>query len=150
MQRNITYQDLVRAIFYLLLFIVYESLSSIYLLLPPLFAFIFFHFIKSLDEKNYFNLFFFIVILLFYEAIKGYFLFTSIIFFFFVYYFIIPKIVQYVNCKGCLGLIYSVLAYFGYWIFTLVIYQVFWLELPTIDWYILYYIFLEFLIITLV
>jgi hypothetical protein len=149
MQRNITYQDVVRSLLYLLLFVVYESLSSIYLLLPPLFAIIFFYFVKNLDELNYLNLFLLIMMLLFYEATKGFFLFTSIIYFFFVYYFIIPKIVQYVNCKGCLGLIYATLAYFGYWIFTLLVAQIFWLELPSVDWYIFYYIFLEFLIITL-
>ncbi|NOQ29961.1 MAG: hypothetical protein GQ570_02435 [Helicobacteraceae bacterium] len=150
MQRNITYQDVVESFFLFLAFVLYESLTSIYLLLPPLFALLFVYFVYALDHNEYPKLFLVSVMLLVFEADKDYILLSSIIYSFFAYFFIIPKIRQFVNCRSCYSFIYSILAYFGFWMFNSVLAKVFWFLPPELDWYMPYYILVEFLIISVI
>ena len=84
-----------------------------------------------------------------YEADKGYLFLSSLVYFSFVYKFILPKLEQLIECKRCIHFLYIVLAYIGFWLFSMLLQQVFWLELATIDWYVLWYIVFEFLLIGL-
>ncbi len=149
MQRSITYPFYLKAITLFLLYLLYESLSTIYLFLPPLFGVLFFYFIRSLDKQDISLLFLVVALLLIYEADKGYLFLSSLVYFSFLYKFILPKLEQVIECRRCLHLIYIILAYIGYWLFSLLLQQVFWLELATIDWYIVWYILFEFLLVGL-
>ncbi len=149
MQRSITYPFYLKAITLFLLYLLYESLSTIYLFLPPLFGVLFFYFIRSLDKQDISLLLLVVALLLIYEADKGYLFLSSLVYFSFLYKFILPKLEQVIECRRCLHLMYIVLAYIGYWLFSLLLQQVFWLELATIDWYIVWYILFEFLLLGL-
>ena len=149
MQRSITYPLYIKAITLFLLYLVYESLSTIYLLLPPLFGVLFFYFIRSLNKQDISLLLLVVILLLVYEADKGYLFFSSLVYFSFVYKFILPKLEQVIECKRCMHLIYIIFAYIGFWLFSLLLQQIFWLELATIDWYVVWYILFEFLLIGL-
>ncbi len=149
MQRSITYPFYIKAITLFLLYLVYESLSTIYLILPPLFGVLFFYFIRSLNKQDTSLLLLVVLLSLVYEADKGYLFLSSLVYFSFVYKFILPKLEQVIECKRCLHLIYMVLAYIGFWLFSLLLQQIFWLELATLDWYVIWYILFEFLLVGL-
>jgi hypothetical protein len=149
MQRSITYPFYIKAVTLFLLYLVYESLSTIYLILPPLFGVLFFYFIRSLNKQDTSLLLLVVLLSLVYEADKGYLFLSSLVYFSFVYKFILPKLEQVIECKRCLHLIYMVLAYIGFWLFSLLLQQIFWLELATLDWYVIWYILFEFLLVGL-
>ena len=131
------------------IYLVYESLSNIYLFLPPLFGILFFYYIRSVDKQDIGMLLLVVALSLVYEADKGYLFLSSLVYFSFVYKFILPKLEQLIECKRCIHFLYIVLAYIGFWLFSMLLQQVFWLELATIDWYVLWYIVFEFLLIGL-
>ncbi len=149
MQRSITYPFYIKAITLFLLYLLYESLSTVYLFLPPLFGILFFYFIRSLDKQDISLLFTVVVLLLVYEADKGYLFFSSLVYFSFIYKFLLPKLQQVIECSRCLHFIYIVLAYIGFWLFSLLLQQMLVLEFSTIDWYVLWYILFEFFLVAL-
>ncbi len=132
-----------------MVYLVYESLSNIYLFLPPLFAVLFFYYIRSVDKQDIGMLLLVVALLLVYEADKGYLFLSSLVYFSFLYKFVLPKIEQLIQCNRCLDFINVVLAYLGFWLFSLLLQQIFWLELSTIDWHVIWYIFFEFLLLGL-
>ncbi|MGB6019928.1 MAG: hypothetical protein WBF77_10070 [Sulfurimonadaceae bacterium] len=132
-----------------IIYLIYESLSNIYLFLPPLFGVLFFYFIRSLDKQDISLLLLVVSLLLVYETDKGYLFLSSLVYFSFVYKFILPRLEQFIECRRCLHFIYIVLAYIGFWLFSLLLQQVLWLELATIDWHVLWYILFEFLLVGL-
>lgn len=149
MQRSLTYQKTFLGLIYFTAFAMYISLSSIYLLLPPMLGLLFYHYVHATERKQTRVVILIAFMLLLFEAEKGFTLFSTLIYFFIFYQFLIPMIHQYVYCRRCRDLIYIVLAYFGFWIFSLVISQVFWMPLPSLDWHVFYYIIIEFLIVSL-
>lgn len=84
-----------------------------------------------------------------YEADKGYLFLSSLVYFSFIYKFVLPKIEQLIECKRCIHFLYIILAYIGFWLFSMLLQQIFWLELATIDWHVLWYIVIEFLLVGL-
>ena len=149
MQRSFTYKTAFVGLLYFTAFLAYTSLASIYLLLPPLFGLLFWHYMHALDQERFSYFILIVLMLLLYEVDKGYLLFSSLIYFYLIYQLVLPKLHQYVHCRRCLDLIYVLLAYLGYWLFSLLVHQVFWMPLPSIDWHIIYYIVIEFFILGL-
>jgi hypothetical protein len=149
MQRSLTYQNALTGFVYLLLFIVYEGVTSIYLLLPPLLGVLFFHFLRSMKLQRPGYLLLVIVMLLVYETEKGYLLFSTLVYFAFLHRFVIPKLEQSIHCTWCLNLIYVILAYIGFWLFAVLLHQMLWQPLPSIDWHIIYYIIIEFFLVSI-
>ena len=147
MQRNIINQKYLNIFIYLPLFLVYESLTSIYLLLPPMFGILFVIFINAIKNEDTLTLMVTSIALVFFEAQKDYILFSSIVYFTLIYKLFIIKIDKYVQCSNCISLIIVVLAYIGYYIFSIFIAEIFLLHKPDIDFYILYYIGVEFFIL---
>jgi hypothetical protein len=127
----------------------YISISSIYLLLPPLLGVLFYFYIDAAERGHLYTLVLVLLMLMFLEAEKGFALFSTIIYFLIAYRLIIPRLHQYVYCRWCRNLTYVLLAYLGYWLFALLIAQVFWMPLPSFDWHILYYILIESLIVSM-
>ena len=149
MQRSILNKNPLTNLIYLLLFVMYESLSSIYLFLPPLLAVLFILFTKAIKEKDTVPLFFIGFLLLIFEADKGYIAFSSIIYFTLVYKIIIPKLKKSFSCSSCLKISYVLLAYIGFYIFSLFLSTIFLIPIPEFNYYIIYYIVIEFFIVSL-
>ncbi len=149
MQRSIINKNPLIAILYFLLFFLYESLTSIYLFLPPLLAFLFVLFTKAIKDDDLFFSIYIGVFLIIFEADKGYLSFSSIIYFLLIYKFILPKIVQNFSCSFCINIVYVVLSYLGFYIFTLFLEKIFIISIPELNYYIVYYMIIEFFLVSL-
>ena len=149
MQRSISHQNSLTTLLYVVLFILYSSLSSIYLLLPPLFGVLFVLFSKSLESRDTISILLIAFCLVIFETNMGYPLFSSIIYFTLVYKLVIPKIEQNFNCNSCMKLSNVLLPYVGYYLFLLLISKIFLLPLPSFNYYIIYYIIIEFFLVSI-
>ena len=149
MQRSISHQKPLIPFIYIILFVIYGSLSSIYLFLPPLLAVLFVLFSEAIRREDLLMLLSVSVCLLMFEANKGYMLFSSIVYFALVYKFVMPKIIQNFSCTSCIKISYVLLAYLGYYIYLLLISNIFLLPAPEINFYIIYYIVIEFFLVSL-
>jgi len=150
MQRSITDQKPLTLIIYTALFVVYISLSSIYLFLPPMFGVLFVIFSGVLKDENSLGIFLVAFCLLVFESEKGYTLFTSVIYFIILYRFVIPKLQQNFSCISCVKFLSIVFVYIGFYLFCLLLANIFLLPLPNITYYIIYYIVIEFLIVSII
>ncbi len=149
MQRNISYKKSLVPFFYILLFIVYSSLSTIYPILPPLLAVLFVLYIKAIKNKDFLFISLVAFCLVIFESNFGYQLFSTIIYFTLAYKFLIPKLVQNFSCNSCIKISYVLLAYLGYYIFLMLLSKIFLLPPPSINYYIVYYIVIEFFFVSL-
>ncbi|MDD3595474.1 hypothetical protein [Sulfuricurvum sp.] len=147
MQRSIPYQNIISKLLLIALFIGYISLSSIYLLLPPLLAVLFFAYHDALSKHDLFGLSIVSVMLLVFEAEKGFWFGSTIIFFTLLSRYVIPKLEQVIQCRICMAAIFVLLAYPGYWIYVWIVDQVLLFQLPVLDWHIALYMIVEFLVI---
>jgi len=149
MQRSISHQKPLVPFLYIALFAVYGSLSSIYLFLPPLLAVLYVLFSNALKRDDLLMLVLVSFCLLLFEANKGYMLFSTIVYFGIVHKFIMPKIIQSFSCSSCIKISYVVLAYLGYYIYLALISNIFLLPAPEINFYIVYYMIIEFFLVSL-
>ena len=149
MQRNLSNKKPLVPLLYITLFVVYSSLSSIYLILPPLLAVLFVLYSNAIKKDDFSLIMLISFCLVIFEANKGYPLFSTIIYFTLVYKFIIPKIIQNFSCNSCVRISYVLLAYIGYYLFLVIVANIFLLPLPSIDYYIVYYIVIEFFFVSL-
>ncbi len=149
MQRSISYNQLLAPFAYLVLFIIYSSLSSIYPLLPPLFSLIFVIFSQAVDDEDSVSMLVASLCLIIYEANFGYILFSSIIYFYLMKKFLIPKIEQNFSCASCIKMGYVLFSYLGYFLFLTLFSNIFLLNTPDMSYYIIYYIVIEFLLVSL-
>ncbi len=147
MQRSFSYQNVISRLFLVALFVIYISLSSMYLLLPPLLALLFFLYYDALTKNDLFALVTVIIMLLVFEAEKGFWFGSTVIFFTFLSRYLLPKIEQTIQCKPCIAGIFVALGYIGYWVFMWFVNQVLLLSVPVIDWHTVLYMIIEFLII---
>jgi hypothetical protein len=147
MQRSLTYQKVLKSLGIVIAFVLYQSLSSIYLLLPPLLGVLFFYFINALKKEDLGELSLIVVLLFVFEAEKDFLLFSTLVYFTFVYRFVIPWLYVVINNKLYLKAIFLLLAYIGFLVFSYILNQVLWVELPSFDWHIFYYIILEFFMV---
>jgi hypothetical protein len=150
MQRSLSNKKPLRYILYLTAYLLYSSLGSIYPILPPLLAVLFAFYSKAMHKEDFYGLVFILLLLLVFEANYGFILFSSIIYFYIQYKFIMPKIKQFVSCRVCIRILFVVLSYLGYFIFLILLSKIFLLEMPTFHYYIIYYIVIEFLLVSLI
>jgi len=149
MQRSITNQKSLTPFVYVALFAIYIGLSSIYLFLPPLLAVLFILFSKALKRKDAIGIFLISLCLVIFESEKSYILFSTIIYFTLIYKFVMPKIVQSFSCNSCIKISSVLLAYVGFYLFMLLLSNIFLLPTPSINYYIVYYIVIEFFIVSI-
>ena len=149
MQRSISDQNSLTPFIYVALFVLYEGLSSIYLFLPPLLGVLFFLFIKAFKKEDLLSIILIVFSILVFESEKGYLLFTTVIYFALVLKLILPKIEQSFNCNVCIKISIVLLAYVGFYFFTSIVSSIFLLPMPAINYYIIYYIVIEFLIVSI-
>ena len=149
MQRSITHKHFIEISLYVILFIFYSSLATIYPFLPPMFAVLFLLFIRALESEDLFSLLVVSFCLVIFEANNSYPLFSSIIYFYIVYKFILPKLEKSISCKACIKFFYVLIAYLGYFLFMSLIANIFLQTSPEISYYIIYYIVIEFFIVSI-
>jgi len=147
MQRSFTYKKILTGLVLVISFGLYQSLSSIYLLFPPMLGVLFFYFVHALEKEDLPKLLLVLALLLVFEAEKDFLLFSSLVYFTFIYRFVIPRLRIMISCEICLKVILLNLAYIGYVLFSYVLAQVLWVEVPSIDWHIFYYMFIEFFLV---
>jgi hypothetical protein len=147
MQRSFPYQNVISRLFIVGVFIVYISLSSFYLVLPPLLAVLFLAYHNALSKHNLFELSIIASMLLVFEAEKGFWFGSTIVFFTALSIYFLPKLEQLIQCRMCMAAIFVTLAYPGYWFFILIVNSVLLLPQPAIDWHIVLYMIIEFLVI---
>jgi hypothetical protein len=150
MQRSISNQNSLTPFVYVILFIAYESLSSVYLFLPPLFAVLFVLFVDALKKDDSLIIFLIAFCLVVFESQMGYPLFSSIIYLGLVYKFIIPKLKKNFGCASCIKASYVLLTYVGFYLFLSVLSNIFLLPMPSFNYYIIYYIVIEFFIVSII
>jgi hypothetical protein len=149
MQRSIFNKNPLMPFLYTIAFMVYLSLSSIYLFMPPLLAVLFVIISKALKKEEGIVIFLALICLLLFEAEKEFLLFSTIIFFVLIHKFVIPKLNKFSSCKGCVIFLTVLISYLGYFLFVSFISSLFLLPMPTFTFYILYYIVIEFFIVSL-
>ncbi|HEY9202751.1 hypothetical protein [Sulfurimonas sp.] len=150
MQRSISHQNSLTPLLYAALFVIYTALSGIYLFLPPLFALLYLLFSKALKQEDVVLLFLVSACLLFFEAQNSYMLFSTIIYFALIHKYVIPKIKQNFNCDVCINLSIVILVYVGFFLFCSLLSNIFMLPMPSINYYVLYYMAIEFFILSLI
>lgn len=147
MQRSLSHQNVISQLFIVALFIGYISLSSIYLLMPPFLAVLFFAYHTALSKHDLFGLLTIVIMLVVLEAEKGFWFGSTVLFFTVLSRYIIPKIEQVIRCRVCMAAIFVALGYPAYWFFIWFVNQLFLLSVPQIDWHILLYMVIEFMVI---
>ncbi len=149
MQRSLSRQNHLSLLLFPVLYLVYASLGSIYLLLPPLLGLLFIRFIDSLQQEHLYALLSIGMMLLIFEAEKGYIFLSTLLFFMMMTHLVIPFLQQHIVCKACLDFFYITLAYLGYYVTMQLIAHIFLFELPSFDALIPFYIVVEFLLVML-
>lgn len=149
MQRSISNKNTVITFLYVAIFFVYTALSGIYLFLPPFLAVLFILFSKALKQEDIVYLFLVVFCLIVFEAENGYVLFSTIIYFSLIYKYVMPRIIKNSSCNLCIKLLSVILIYIGFFFFTLLLSNIFLLPAPSINYYVLYYILIEFFIVSL-
>ena len=118
-------------------------------MLPPMFAVLLVLFSRALAEKDTLYIALLSLCLVVFEANYGYTLFSSIIYFYIVYKFILPKLSQSFSCTWCIRASSVLLAYIGYFLFLSLISNIFLLPSPEFTYYIVYYIVIEFFLVSM-
>ena len=149
MQRSISNQNNIELLAYIVFFIIYSSLATVYPLLPPLLSVLFVFFIRALDKDNLTNLLIISFCLVIFEANNGYILFSTILYFYAIYRLVLPKIKQNISCPQCIKVSYVFLSYLGYYLTLLLLSNIFLQSSPQFNYYIVYYIVIELFLVTL-
>ena len=149
MQRSLSDKRIINTFLWVLFFVLYSSLATIYPFLPPLFGVLLVLFVRSLEDGDTFAIVINTALLLVFEANNGYLFLSSVIYFYLLYKFVMPKIYTNFSCVQCVRISYPLLAYLGYFLFLSFVANIFLLPMPHIDYYIVYYIIVEFLIVSL-
>ncbi len=149
MQRSSTYKKFVKSLFWFLLYVGYLALTTIYLFLPPLMALLFFLFRNALKERDTITFLFVLLSIVFLEAQKGFFLFTVVIYFLIMYRLIEPKIEQSINERNLKNFLLVGSVYIGYMLFYMLLSKVFLVPSLSVDSYIVYYIIVEFFLVSI-
>ncbi len=121
--------------------IIYQSLSSMYIYLSPLFGFCFYYMIVNFHKPDkLFQKVLIVIYILYFEIDKGFFIGSFILFFIISYGTFLIPLKNSIECKKCLIVLYVSFAYLGYFAFNLFLSFMFSLELPSISLLYLVYI----------
>jgi len=149
MQRSLSYKSNIAKLWLLVILVLFETLNTINLTVPPLFGLSFLLFFYAAQNQRYDMFIPLLIYLLMFEADKGFILFSSTVFFLLMYKLVVYRLRIFIQCEYCLEVIYIAIAYVGFWLFSLVLHQVFWLDFIVFDWHMLYYIIIESMLVWL-
>ena len=116
--------------------------------MPPLFGVLFLLFSRALNKNENIYIYLIVFCLVVFEVDKGYPLFSSTVYFLLIHKFVLPKIKQNFSCTSCINISYILLAYFGFYLFSLLLANIFLLSIPELHYYIIYYIVIEFFLVS--
>ena len=148
MQRSISHQNSIAPFIYVALYLVYSALSGVYLFLPPLLSVLFLFFTRALKREESIVLFLVSFCLVIFEAQNNFMLFSTIIYFLIIYRYLLPKLYMNFSCLSCIRISTVLLAYLGFFVFNSLLSYIFLLPEPSINYYIIYYIVIEFFIVS--
>ena len=149
MQRSISNKNSLVPFVYVLVFLVYSALSGIYLFLPPLLAVLFVLFARAIKREDTLFIFLISLCLIIFEAENNYMLFSTIIYFLILYKYILPSIYTNFSCSFCIKISIVLLAYIGFFIFNSLLSYIFLFPETSMNYYIIYYIVIEFFIVSI-
>lgn len=150
MQRSFTYKEVIGGILALLLLTVYESISSILYLLPPLIGAAFYMFTDFADRKQFFKLSLVILFLFIIEADKSFMFGTLLLYFTLAYFIFVPYIKTVVSSQITYKIVLVLLTYVGYFLFLGILGFFLKESLFNLSWILLYYaVFETFLVVFL-
>lgn len=150
MQRSIINKNYLASFVYVALFAIYSALSGIYQFLPHFLAVIFVLFSVALKKNDSLNIVLILICLLIFEAENGYALFSTIIYFLIVYRYIMPNIIKNISCISCTRGLMVIFIYLGFFIFHYILSNIFLLPLPGLSYYVVYYIVIDFFIVSII
>ncbi len=140
-------RTLIRYLLLLIPLVIYEALSTIYLLLPPLLG-VMIALLVAHRAQRYLPLV--LIYLLFFEADHGLFVFSTWIFVLLFFRFVLPVLEENLACRPCILVLSVALGYIGYYLFMSLIWLVFGLDgLDWNWWLLLYFIAIEMVIVVL-
>ncbi len=148
MQRDSIYQANIK---YLLIFIcavIYESISSIYPYLTPLFGVAFYLVLLNMhDKEKIFPLFLSFLYIFIFEIDKGFVQLSFFIFFFLYYIFLYAKIEHLFVEKNYKIFFHILIGYIGYYLVNSAIDYLFGYSIPTLNYEYIFYIITDTLIV---
>ncbi len=150
MQRDSIYKTDIKYLFIFVLLVIYESISSIYLFLSPLFGVAFYLILFSIrHRKEPFLIFLSFLYILIYEIDKGFIPFSFLIFFLVYYKFIFEKIEHLFVSRNYRIFFHVLNGYIGYYLLNVVLDYLFNYPIISIDYRYIFYIFVDFLILVI-
>ncbi len=148
MQRNSIYQTNIRYLFIFVCAVVYESISSIYPCLTPLFGVVFYLILLNMhDEKKVFPLILSFLYIFIFEIDKNFIPFSFLIFFFLYYVFLYEKIERFFVEKNYKIFFHILFAYMGYYLVNIAIDYLFDYNIPNLNYEYVFYIITDTLIV---
>ncbi len=150
MQRSITNKNYLVSSVYVILFVIYSALSGIYQFLPHFLAVMFVFFSIALKKNDSLSISLILICLLIFEAENGYVLFSVVLYFLIVYRYIMPNIIKNISCISCTRGLMVIFVYLGFFIFHYILSTIFLLPLPGLNYYVVYYIFIDFFIVSII
>ncbi len=87
--------------------------------------------------------------LLIIEAEKGYWFGSSVLFFILLSNYILPRLEQNMRCDLCVKGIFVLSSYLLFWAFMTILNAVLLLQAPALDWHVLFYMGIEFMLIAI-
>ncbi|MEA1891629.1 MAG: hypothetical protein U9N33_02845 [Campylobacterota bacterium] len=106
-------------------------------------------FIEAIKKEDYQLILLVSFCLVVFESQMNYPLFSSLIYFGLVYKFIMPKIKKNFSCTSCAKALLVLVVYLGFYLFLLFLSTIFMLDIPSINYYIIYYMIIEFFIVSM-
>jgi len=147
MQRNSFYKTNIKYLLFFVFCIFYESLSSIYIYLTPLFGVMFYYLLTNIkNQEKYFQIFLVFLYILIFEVDKGFIPFSFLLFFLFYYFFIFERIEHFFNKKISKIFFHIINAYIGYYLTNFFLDYLFGYAILNINFFYLLYIFVDTLI----
>ncbi len=150
MQRSIINKNYLTSFVYVILFMIYSALSGVYQFLPHFLAVIFVFFTIALKKNDSLSLALISICLLIFEAENGYVLFSTIIYFLIIYRYIMPNIVKVISCASCTRGLMVLFIYIGFFVFHYILSNIFMLPLPGLNYYVVYYMIIDFFIVSII
>lgn len=150
MQRSIINKNYLTSFIYVILFMTYSALSGVYQFLPHFLAVIFVLFTISLKKNDSLSLILISICLLIFEAENGYVLFSTIIYFLIIYKYVMPNIVKVISCVSCTRGLMVIFVYIGFFVFHYFLSNIFMLPLPGLSYYVVYYMIIDFFIVSII
>lgn len=129
--------------------LIYNAISAQLLWLPPLYSIVFYLFIRSLDLRNIQQTLLLFFLLFFVEANAGFAPFSLTLFIIILYRFVLPLQRRYITCQICRIALFEIESYIGLYLYMLLLHKVFWIEYVKIDVNVIFYMFIEFVVLVL-